>query len=205
MELIVIRHGEPVRVLPEATGGEPADPHLTQRGHEQARRVAEWLRGERVDALLSSPKQRALETAAPISEALSLDIVVDDDIIEYDAAADHYIPMEEMRATGDPRLQAMYDGNWQEFGGEHPDVFRSRIANAMDRIVKEHAGQRVVAVCHGGVVNVMTAIVAGIDRHLWFDPGYTSISRIAASRNGIRSVVSVNECAHLEATRKPRS
>jgi hypothetical protein len=36
---------------------------------------------------------------------------------------------------------------------------------------------------------------------LWFDPGYTSLSRVAASRAGVRSVVTLNETAHLEARR----
>ena len=44
----------------------------------------------------------------------------------------------------------------------------------------------------------------GLDQPLWFDPGYTSISRMAASRTGIRSVSSLNETAHLHATEGER-
>ena len=62
--------------------------------------------------------------------------------------------------------------------------------------------RRVVAVCHGGVINVALASVLGLDQPLWFDPGYTSISRMAASRTGIRSVSSLNETAHLHARRE---
>jgi broad specificity phosphatase PhoE len=57
-------------------------------------------------------------------------------------------------------------------------------------------------VCHGGVVNVALASVLNLERELWFDPGYTSISRIVASRSGVRSVASVNDRAHLMATRE---
>jgi probable phosphoglycerate mutase len=52
-------------------------------------------------------------------------------------------------------------------------------------------------VCHGGTVNVFLAHVLGLDRPLFFEPEYTSISRVAASRNGPRSVVSINETGHL--------
>jgi probable phosphoglycerate mutase len=96
----------------------------------------------------------------------------------------------------------MVDGRWEEVGAEHPDVFRAQVSAALDRTIADHAGRRVLVVCHGGVINVAIALVAGLDRHLWFEPGYTSISRIVASRSGVRSVVSVNETAHLVAARE---
>ena len=44
----------------------------------------------------------------------------------------------------------------------------------------------------------------GIERPLWFEPAYASISRVAASRTGVRSIVSVNETAHLRSPAAPR-
>jgi hypothetical protein len=42
----------------------------------------------------------------------------------------------------------------------------------------------------------------GLDRHLWFEPHYTSLSRTVASRTGVRSLASLNERAHLNARRE---
>jgi probable phosphoglycerate mutase len=201
MDLVLVRHAEPVRLTSEDTLGAPADPGLTALGHAQANRLADWLAPESFDVLLTSSKQRAIETAAPVAAALGLDPSVDDGWLEYDSQSDDYIPTEELRATKDPRFQAMIDGRWQEFGAEHPDVFRAQVSEALDRTIDAHAGQRVLVVCHGGVINVAVALVLGLDRHLWFEPGYTSISRIVASRRGVRSVTSVNETSHLFATR----
>lgn len=201
MELVLVRHGEPVRVGADETKGEAADPGLTARGEEQARRLARWLAPEHFDAVLVSPKRRAVETAAPVAEALGLATKLDDGIIEYDARSTDYIPTEELRATGDPRFTAMVEGRWHEFGGEPPDEFRARLHGWLDTTVAAHRGERVLAVCHGGVINVTLAIVLGLDRHLWFEPAYTSISRVHASRHGARSIGSVNETAHLVATR----
>ena len=197
MDLVIVRHAEPVRVEAHETNGQPADPHLTERGHRQARRLADWLSHERYDAILVSPKLRAIETAMPVATALSMPTIVVDGLIEYDSSADEYIPIEEMQASGDPRFTAMVEGRWEEFGGEAPEIFRARISDTLDTIIDKYAGQRVLAVCHGGVVNVALAIVAGLDRHLWFRPDYTSISRVVASRSGIRSVQSINETGHL--------
>jgi probable phosphoglycerate mutase len=109
--------------------------------------------------------------------------------------------MEELRETDPDRIQAMLEGRWESFGGESAEVFRTRVAKTTQEIIDAYPGQRVVAVCHGGVVNVALAIVLGIDKFLWFDPRYTSLSRMVASRTGEKSVVTVNEHAHLEATR----
>jgi len=201
MELVLVRHAEPIRIDSSETGGAPADPGLTERGRMQAERAAAWLAYETFDALLVSPKRRAVETADAIAKACRLEPVEATDLIEYDARADHYIPIEEMRATDNERFRAMVEGRWEDFGGEPPDEFRARVAAGLDRIVAEYPGQRVVAVCNGGVINIALALVAGLDRLLWFDPVYTSMSRIVASRAGIRSVASINDTGHLVATR----
>ena len=86
--------------------------------------------------------------------------------------------MEELR--GDERSArwlAMVEGRWEEFGADRPEVFRARVATRCRRDRRALPGQRVVAVCHGGVINVALASVLGIDRHLWFEPHYTSLSR----------------------------
>jgi len=201
MELLVIRHAEPVRVTAAESGGAPADPGLTERGQEQATRLAAWLAPERLDHVVSSPLRRALETAAPLAEATGLRVEVDEHVGEYDRNADSYIPVEELRETKDDQWQAMVEGRWEDYGGESPHVFRARIEPALDRIVAAHPGGKVAVVCHGGVVNVYLAAVLGLDRHLWFEPTYTSISRVRASRTGARSVATVNETGHLVGTR----
>ncbi|HEV7524557.1 MAG TPA: histidine phosphatase family protein [Acidimicrobiia bacterium] len=201
MDLLWVRHGEPERIA--AGTGVPANPALTALGREQAERLAAWLAAEPVDIVLSSPQRRARETAEPIARVHGLEVEVAPGLMEYDAQSDHYIPMEELRATNDPQLTAMYEGRWEQFGAEPADQFRTRISSVVDEIVAAHAGQRVVAVCHGGVINVAFAIALGLDRHLWFEPHYTSLSRMIASRTGVRSVASLNERAHLDGRREP--
>jgi 2,3-bisphosphoglycerate-dependent phosphoglycerate mutase len=199
MDLLWVRHAEPERIAPGT--GVPADPPLTARGRDQAERLAAWLAVEPIDVVLSSPQRRAIETAEPVARAHGLDVEVVAGLVEYDVQSDSYIPMEELRATSDPKLAAMYEGRWEEFGGESTDAFRTRVAATLDEVVATHPGRRVVAVCHGGVINVALAVVLGLDRHLWFDPHYTSLSRMVASRTGVRSLASLNERAHLVARR----
>jgi len=199
VDLLLIRHAEPVRIAP-GSSPVPADPGLTEPGRAQAERLARWLAEEPIDAILSSPLRRAGETAMVVGDALGVDVEVVDGLMEYDADADYYNPVEEMRETRDHRWRAMIEGRWEEVGGEPPDQFRARIVPCVDDVIERFAGRRVAVVCHGGVINVYVAPLLGLERHLWFEPGYTSITRVAAARTGERSVVTLNETAHLVAT-----
>jgi len=75
----------------------------------------------------------------------------------------------------------------------------------LDGIIADHSGQTVVVVCHGGVINLFLSSVLGLtsDGPGFFYPNYTSIHRVAASRSGIRSIVTINETSHLRTTGLP--
>jgi 2,3-bisphosphoglycerate-dependent phosphoglycerate mutase len=202
VDLLLIRHGLPERVV----GAEgPADPVLTDEGRRQSERLADWLAHEQIDHVLSSTLRRARETAAPLGARLGLDIELVQGLSEFDADADSYIPIEELRETRDPRFYALVEGRWDELGSSvDPAAFAELVFTTVEGVIERFPSKRVAIVCHGGVINLYMGRILGIDRPLWFEPAYTSVSRVAASRDGPRTVVSVNETAHLEATRQPR-
>jgi len=201
MELLLIRHAEPVRIEQGEVEG-PADPGLTDRGTEQATRLGAWLGVECVDAIITSPLRRARETAAPLATTLGITPEIDPGVSEYDADSGEYIPIEELRALKDERWQATIEGRWGDAGGMDPVAFQAQIVPALDSIIDRFAGARVAVVCHGGVINVYLAHVLGIARPLWFHPEYTSVHRVHAARSGgPRSLSSLNELAHLVGTR----
>jgi probable phosphoglycerate mutase len=197
VELLLIRHGLPVRIDESADG--PADPELSDAGREQAERLAEWLRHDSIEALYVSPMRRAQETAAPLARVLGVTPVVDPELAEFDKDAHFYIPMEELKAAGDERYQKMLRG---EYDGEvDPHTFREVVTVAIERIVEANAGATVAIVCHGGVINAYASHVLGLDYPLFFEPHYTSVNRFLASSRGHRSLVSLNDLGHLHGTR----
>jgi broad specificity phosphatase PhoE len=201
MELVLVRHARPHRI--ELAEG-PADPGLDAVGAEQATRLASWLGGEDVHAVYTSPLRRAHETASPLADALGLDARIDPGVSEWDAEASSYIPVEELKADAHPAWEAMRDERWDDLGVDAVGFVR-RVVEALDTIAAAHPGQRVVVVCHAGVVNAYTASVLGLDRLLWFEPLYTSISRVLVDRDGRRSVFTLNEHAHLREPAPPSS
>jgi 2,3-bisphosphoglycerate-dependent phosphoglycerate mutase len=185
MELLLIRHARPLRA--ESVDG-PADPGLSHLGRRQAEALAAWLVPEGIEAVYTSPLRRSIETAEPVGEALGLTVTPDAALAEYDADAMAYIPIEELRAAGDPR--------WME-GPDDIAGFQSRVVEGVDRLAAAHASQCIALVCHGGVINVVVSAVLGIGPRMIFLPAYTSISRVLVASTGERSLESLNETGHL--------
>lgn len=194
MELVLVRHARPERI--DGPVGSRADPGLSPLGVEQAQRLADLLAVEPVDALYVSPLRRARETATPLAGKLGLDPVLRDGIAEFDSGDHSYVPVEELRASGDPRWHALVRGDLYSAGVD-PEEFRDRVVAAVEEVVAAHPGQRVVLVTHAGVLNAWGGHVLGQQRPIWFAPAYVSVSRFAAGRTGRRSVVSLNETAHV--------
>ena len=194
MEIVLVRHGLPLRVELE-TG--IADPELAAEGHEQAAKMAAYLGVEDVEAVYVSPLRRALETASPLCKVLGLEAVVSEGVAEFDRNSREYVPVEELRATNDPRWEKLLRGEWDGVD-EDPSLFKARVVATVEDMIARHPGGRVVVVCHGGVINQYLAHVLGIETHVgFFYPKYTSIHRVMAARSGQRSIVSINEASHL--------
>lgn len=194
MEIVFVRHGLPLRIELE-TG--IADPELAAEGHEQAEKMAAYLGVEDVEAVYVSPLRRALETARPLCKVLGLEAVVSEGVAEFDRNSREYVPVEELRATNDPRWEKLLRGEWDGVD-EDPSIFKARVVATVEDMIARHPGGRVVVVCHGGVINQYLAHVLGIETHVgFFYPKYTSIHRVMAARSGERSIVSINEASHL--------
>jgi len=195
VEIVLVRHALPERV--DATpDGRPADPGLTARGREQAARVVAALALDEVTAVFSSPLARAGQTATPLAAALGLEPVVVGDLAEFDAGDGSYVPVEELRAAGDPRWELLRRGDLYSSGID-PDAFRARVVAAVEGVVAAHPGGRAVLFSHAGVLNAYAGHILSQDRPLWFAPAYCSITRIAAARDGRRGLVSLNETGHV--------
>jgi probable phosphoglycerate mutase len=194
VELVLIRHGLPIRV--ENEPGTPADPPLSEEGREQARKVADWLAPEGFDVVYSSPMRRAVETAQPLAELLGLEVTVDDELAELDRGHHFYVPVEELKATGDPRYEQLLKG--ELYADVDVETWSKVAALAVQRVVEAHPGQRIALFAHGGVINAYLSTLLRLDTMFFFGPGYTSISRVKVGDYSDRLMLhSLNEMPHL--------
>ena len=191
MELILIRHARPEQVA-NVTGG--ADPALTEIGHRQARAAAAWLAGEAIDALYVSPMARARQTAEPLERLVGMEAGVVDGVKEYDAQHHSYTPVEVIREDKEAWRQFLLDEDLVDRG-----EWVGGVASTLEELIGQHRGQRIAVVCHGGVINAWATTTLGMGPKMFFNPDYTSINRFMAASSGERSIVSLNETAHLRA------
>lgn len=201
MELLLIRHALPVRR--ELEHG-PADPELAPAGRAQAVHLAGYLAAERLDALFTSPLLRARETAAPLAERQGIDAHVVDGLAEYDRHHHEYIPIEELKASGDPRWDEMVAGTYGRDPNVSPEMFQQAVVSTIEELIEAHPGAKIAAVCHGGVLSAYLAHVLGVANATgFFYPNYTSIHRVLAARSGQRQIITINETSHLRGTGLP--
>ncbi len=187
MELVLIRHGLPVRA------DDTSDPPLSETGLEQARRVAARLAEEGVDAVFASTMRRAVQTAEPFAAQAGHAIHERPGIVEFDRDKGSYVPMEELKRED-------YEA-WKAFvaGGHGADIesFQKDVVGTLEEIIAAHSGKTVAVFCHGGVINVWTAHILGMTPRLFFEPAYASVHRFLCARSGQRNVVSLNDVGHL--------
>ena len=195
MEIVLVRHALPVRV-DTTPDGSPADPGLSARGHEQALRVVTALAADNVTALYSSPSLRARQSAAPLERALGLTATVEPGLAEFDVADSSYVPVEELKAAGDPRWEALLRGEFYSRGVD-PAAFRARVVAAVEAIAARHPSGRAVLFAHAGSINAAAGQVLGQTKTIWFPPAYCSLTRLGAARDGRRGIVSLNETGHV--------
>ncbi len=159
MNLVMVRHGQSYVNLKDWAGGN-ADKGLTLKGQRQADALAAWLPAKvtRVDAIYCSTMLRARETAVPLSQAFQIDPIFDDRLREVgNNKLDHTAwPSDDLPEYSD------FWGSERPFssitpdreGGESLMHFRIRVGNFIEGLIDRHRGQTVIAVCHGGVIEI---------------------------------------------------
>lgn len=189
--ICLVRHGETDWNLQHRYQGR-ADVHLNATGREQARRVAAAIGGDGWDAIASSPLSRSMETARAIAEVAGIaedEIERDPDLVEraYGEAEGLTLPEREARFP---------EADWP--GLEEWDDVATRGMLALEHIVDRHAGERVLVVCHGGVINAILAVVTKGGMGTGITVIINTARTILIKRGDAWAVEAVNVTDHLE-------
>jgi broad specificity phosphatase PhoE len=129
------------------------------RGQRHAQLLARTLDRIPLSAVYSSPRNRAVETAAPLAAVHGLTPIVDEALREIDFGDFEGRSYEEIE-QGHPELyrQWMQTPTLVQFpGGESYPRLRRRALQARDAIRARHPGETVAVVAHGGVLRTMLA------------------------------------------------
>lgn len=192
VQLLLIRHALPLRSAPD----EGADPELSDVGFEQARRLPRALARHPITRVLSSPQRRAIQTAAPVADALGVAVQIDDRLAEYDRDLAQYVPIEQIRVEFPDDWDRLATGHLP--GGVDEDAFIERVFAGLGDVVASGDHDDTVAMfSHGGVINVILHRILGTARLLLFPIDYASVTRLRYSRKGDFTVAEVNGTEHV--------
>jgi ribonuclease H / adenosylcobalamin/alpha-ribazole phosphatase len=198
--LLLLRHGQTELSVQRRYSGR-GNPPLTTLGRQQADAAAAYL-GSRggIAAVISSPLQRAHDTASAAAKRLGLDVSIDDDLIETDFGDWEGLTFSEA-AERDPELHRRWlrDTSTEPPGGESFDDVNQRVSRARDRIVGDHGGGTVLVVSHVTPIKMLLreALDAGpgILYRLHLDLASLSIAEFYP--DGASSVRLVNQTGYL--------
>lgn len=202
-ELIFVRHGEQYIADPR-TGpvGDTIDPPLSERGQQQAKVVGERLSVDRVDAVYASPLRRALETGREIARHHRMEPEVLQDLREVEVFRDIPADKSAVDFLGQGLLlgireRMLRERKWDVYPySESSFEFRKRTVNAVETIIAENEGKRLVIACHGGVINAYIGHIIGVDSDMFFRPAHASIN-VVFSGQGVRALQTLNDVHHL--------
>jgi broad specificity phosphatase PhoE len=151
---LLLRHGESASnadpkavALPDQIGD-----RLSELGREQARAAAEALKGAGITRLLSSPMQRAAETAEPLSAALALPVTVLPYVHELKGVAGYgeLSPEEQKLRRWSVRMAAHPDDPDHTSGeAESFNQILARVRRLKAELESQPSGERTLIVTHG--------------------------------------------------------
>jgi ribonuclease H / adenosylcobalamin/alpha-ribazole phosphatase len=197
---LLLRHGQTELSTQRRYSGR-GNPALTDVGRRQADAAAQYLAQKGgIAAVITSPLQRAYDTAAVAAKALGLDVTVDDDLIETDFGAWEGLTFGEA-AERDPDLHRRWlrDTSITPPDGESFDSVATRVRRAQARIINEHGAETVLVVSHVTPIKTLLRLALdageGILYRLHLDLASLSIAEFYP--DGVASVRLVNQTAYL--------
>jgi alpha-ribazole phosphatase len=168
LRIYLIRHGE---VEPAAVGKliGHTDVELSERGVDQARRLAERLSSARLDAVYSSDLRRAIRTAEIIGEPNHLITQPSAAWREIDMGAWEGCTLSFLNDEAPEQVASLFNdpASFGYPGGESFAGFTIRIQSALDQLLLTHPNGKIVLVTHGGVCRAIIGGVLGMPMRNW--------------------------------------
>ena len=205
---ILLRHGD-TRLSPEHRFSGLRDLPLSANGTRQAQAAACRLAtGAPIDAVVSSPLQRAVATAAIAARELGLTVVVDDDLRETDFGDWDGFTLAEIQQRWPAAAAAWrHDPERAPPGGESFAKTAHRVNRACDRLLRDHGGQTVLVVSHITPIKILLCRALGVPLGTIYRLylGSACINEIQWHGRGFAAVHSVNDTSHLPRLTRPVS
>jgi len=168
--VFMVRHGATVVSAEDRFAG-ATDVTLSDEGREQARRLAERLRHEKIAAVYASPLSRTLETAKILAAPRKVDVQARDGFREIShgrweqmsrCEVGEKFPDEFAEWEKDPYTFA-------PVGGESGLAVTARALPVLIDLVRKHPGENILIVSHKATIRLLLSSLLGFDPRRYRD------------------------------------
>jgi len=169
--IIFLRHGQALnntqRILAGRTPGVP----LTEKGIDQAEKAAKFLEDMDISAIYSSPIERAKNTANIVGKHNSIDVRIDDRLIELDMGKFTGMPYDQIFSSHGNVFMKFYRGELEiaHNGVETFADVKKRVLGMVDDVIQNHPDENVVLVTHMDPIKAMLSTVVSLSPENLFE------------------------------------
>lgn len=155
----LLRHGE-------TTAGKcflgSTDVSLSQLGWQQMNNASLV---DDYDLVLSSPLKRCREFSQLYAAEKSLPVVIENEFREIDFGLWEGKTSADLWASDRERLSAFWNNPVENTPPEAESLidFKKRVIDCYYKLVKKYSGEKILLVCHGGVIKVILCEILGIE------------------------------------------
>jgi 2,3-bisphosphoglycerate-dependent phosphoglycerate mutase len=198
--LLLVRHGQSTWNREHRIQGQ-LDPPLSELGRRQAELLGRRLAGRRWAGFYASDLKRAFETATILGHAIGVAPKPMQSLREIFLGEWEGLRTDELAQRFPDAWAAWTDEpDWDLVpGGEGAALFEARISAAIEEILQRHDHGDVLAVTHGGAIQVALHRAVGRASHGLFPFKIQNASlSVIEKRDGKVVIAGVNDVAHLE-------
>jgi probable phosphoglycerate mutase len=162
--LLIVRHGQTTWNVEHRLPGQLPGVALTENGREQAARLAESLSVLPISSIISSPLERARDTAAYLAAGRDLEIQFEPDLMDTDVGEWAGKVIDDL-SKNDPAWKAyVKDPTVAPEGIETFPQVQRRVVAAIERWLRQdNIGAYPVFVAHADVVKLLVAYYTGLE------------------------------------------
>ncbi len=163
-QIIFLRHGQAKnnteRILAGRTEGVP----LTDIGIKQTEHTAQLLEHMNISQIYSSPIQRAKHTAEIVGKQNSLDVTIDDRLIELDMGKFTGMPYDKIFNDHGNVFMKFYNGELEiaHNGVETFSEVKKRVLGIVDHVIDKHPDENVLLVTHMDPIKAMLSTIVDL-------------------------------------------
>lgn len=206
--ILAIRHGETTWNVDTRIQGQMDIP-LNENGRWQAQQLAKALADEEIHAVYASDLSRAYETAQAVASSKHIAVQARPQLRERhfgDFQGHTWQDIQNQWPQEAEQWRVRHPDWTPQGGGESLVMLHHRIEQLVDDIASPHAGQQVLWVTHGGVLDILYRMATGQDLQAARTWGLrnTAINRLLWTPQGLQLVGWADE-AHLEAAKDESS